>query len=120
MRCMPLVNIYTSAAPPAPAAADELLQSISSSVAALIGKPEHYVMTCLVPQTRMTFGGTVEPACYVEVKSIGKMSPDLTQRLSADLCQKLASGLSVQSSRTYIEFSDAQGYLWGYDGGTFG
>jgi phenylpyruvate tautomerase len=120
MQPMPLVNIYTSAAPPAPDAADALLKSVSSSVAALIGKPERYVMTCLVPQTRMTFAGTLDPACYVEVKSIGKMSPELTQRLSADLCEKLASGLGVQSSRTYLEFSDAQGYLWGYDGSTFG
>ena len=117
---MPLVNIFTSAPPPAAEAADALLESISSSVAELLGKPERYVMTCLVPQTRMTFAGTLEPACYVEIKSVGKMSPELTRRLSAALCQALSSGLGVASSRTYIEFSDAQGYLWGHDGSTLG
>jgi phenylpyruvate tautomerase len=120
MSAMPLVNIFSSAPLPAPEAADALLKSVSSSVASLIGKPERYVMTCLVPQTRMTFGGTSEPVCYVEVKSIGRMTPELTEQLSADLCEKLSNGLGVPGSRTYIEFSDAQGYLWGYDGATFG
>jgi phenylpyruvate tautomerase len=117
---MPLVNVYCSASPADPARADALLTGLSRSVAELLGKPEAYVMTCLVPQTKMTFGGTGEPACYVELKSIGKMSPATTQKLSAEICRQVEAGLGVPASRTYIEFANAEGYLWGYNGSTFG
>ena len=117
---MPLVRLSCSSAPKDQAAADALLLELSRSVAGLLGKPESYVMTCLVPPTRMTFGGSTEPACYVELKSIGQMSPEVTSKLSAALCQSIEKHLEVPSARTYIEFSDAKGYLWGYNGSTFG
>lgn len=120
IRRMPLVNIYCSAKPPDPAKADELLAGVSRAVAGLLGKPEQYVMTCLMPQTRMTFSGTPEPACYVELKSIGKMSPQTTQKLSAEICQRVEAALGVSGQRTYVEFANAEGYLWGWNGSTFG
>ena len=117
---MPLVNIYSSAEPRCPSDADQLLAGVSRTVADLLGKPERYVMTCLVPRTRMTFAGTDEPACYVELKSIGQLSPSTTPQLSAELCRRLEAGLGVPASRIYVEFTNAEGYLWGHDGSTFG
>jgi phenylpyruvate tautomerase len=119
MARMPLVNIYSSVEPSDSAQADQLLASLSRKVAELLGKPERYVMTCLVPKTRMTFGGTGEPACYVELKSIGKMSPETTRKLSAEICRQVEAALGVPGSRTYIEFANAEGYLWGHNGSTF-
>jgi len=120
MRAMPLVNIYSSAPAPEPAKTDELLRGVSHRIAELLGKPERYVMTCLVPQTRMTFGGSGDPACYIEVKSIGKMSPKTTADISADLCARVGSALAVPADRIYLEFANAEGYLWGWNGSTFG
>ena len=117
---MPLVNVCCSNPLQDQAGADALLLELSRSVAELLGKPERYVMTCLVPPTRMTFGGSTDPACYVELKSIGQMSPEVTSKLSAALCQSVEKHLGVPSARTYIEFSDAKGYLWGWNGSTFG
>ena len=68
---MPLVNLFCSAPVPDATTKKQLLVSLSALLARELGKPESYVMTNLVPQCEMTFGGTDEPSCYVEVKNFG-------------------------------------------------
>jgi phenylpyruvate tautomerase len=113
---MPLINVYTSALAPD---ADALLRRLSSTLARELAKPEAYVMTCLVPQARMTFAGSEAPACYAELKNIGELSQDLTARLSRTLCELLSEGLAVPKNRIYIEFQSVEPHLWGFDGETF-
>jgi phenylpyruvate tautomerase len=115
---MPLLKISTST-DPSPQHA-HLLGNLSRLLAERLGKPESYMMTSIEHPALMTFGGTTEPACYVELKNVGRFTPELTERLSSELCERLSSALGVQKGRIYIEFSDAQGYLWGHDGDTFG
>ena len=56
---MPLLNIYTAAdVPSASPKIEALLKDLSARLARHLNKPEAYVMTCLLPRTRMTFGGT--------------------------------------------------------------
>jgi len=117
---MPLVHVTTSAEPPSADRANTLLRALSKSLAELTGKPESYVMTCLVPQARMTFGGTSEPACYVEVKSIGRMEPERTTKMSAALSTLLSEALGLPQNRIYIGFEDVAAHMWGFDGDTFG
>jgi len=117
---MPLVQVFTSARAPAADAQALLLADLSKLLSARFGKPERWVMTCLVPSLGMTFGGTPAPAAFVAVKNVGKMTADDTETLSAELCERLATGLGVARDRIYIEFADAVGYLWGWNGGTFG
>ena len=76
-------------------------------------------MTAIESGATMTFGGTTAPATYVELKSIGRFTPEKTQQLSAVLCAELTKALEVPADRTYIEYADGTGYLWGYDGETF-
>jgi phenylpyruvate tautomerase PptA (4-oxalocrotonate tautomerase family) len=116
---MPVLNVFSSAEPPAPEAADVLLRDLSRRLAERLGKSESWVMTCLMPQTRMTFGGTDAPACYVEIKNLGKLSADTTQAISAELCDRLSTALGVPSGRIYIEFQESVPHLWGHDGETF-
>jgi phenylpyruvate tautomerase len=116
---MPLLNVYTSAEPLPAERAEALLKDLSAALARALGKPEAYVMTNLVPATRMTFGGTFAPACYAELKNIGRFSPDDTTRLSSLLASKLSESFGVAKDRIYIEFADAEAHLWGHDGGTF-
>jgi phenylpyruvate tautomerase len=115
---MPLLKISTTATPDA-ASRGKLLAELSSLLARELGKPEAYVMTSLEPGVAMTFAGTSEPVCYAELKSIGRFTPELTQKLAAALCERLERGLGVPKNRIYIEFADSQGYLWGHDGETF-
>jgi hypothetical protein len=116
---MPLIQIFTSQILD-PAAGDTLLRDLSSALAAHFDKPERYVMTCLVPTSAMTFGGAPGSTCFAAVKNIGRLTPDKTKKMSADLTARLSRGLQIPSDRIYLEFSEAVGHLWGYDGGTFG
>ena len=114
---MPMLRIVTSAE--VPATADALLRELSVLLARELGKPESYVMTCLEPRARMTFAGTGEPSCYVEIKNVGTFKPDLTSRLSAVVADRVAGGFGVARDRIYIEFADARPHMWGHNGGTF-
>ena len=115
---MPLIQIFTSTTVD-DTTRDTLLSDLSGALAAHFQKPEKWVMTCLLPGVPMTFGGTAGSCCFAAVKNIGKMSPAKTRELSADLCARLARGLGIPRDRIYLQFADAAGYLWGYDGDTF-
>jgi len=114
---MPLVKITTNQSTPDPG---ELLGGLSKLLSDAFEKPERWVMTALDAPARMTFSGDDGPAAYIEVKNIGRMTPELTERLSREIMQRTSAALGVPASRTYIEFADAVGYLWGHDGETFG
>lgn len=114
---MPFVQVFTSAPPPADAPA--LLADLSKLLAQRFGKPERWVMTCLVPGLSMTFAAFSGPTAFVAVKNIGKMTPEDTVVVSRELCDRLARALAVPPDRIYIEFTDSVDYLWGWNGETF-
>ncbi|MFK8182936.1 MAG: phenylpyruvate tautomerase MIF-related protein [Phormidesmis sp.] len=116
---MPLIKIQTSASAPAKSTVEDLLKQLSASLAQHLGKPESYVMTAFEASTPMTFGGTTAPSCYIEIKSVGTMGAK-TQTMSQDFCAKVQAALGVPPNRTYIEFADSPGAMWGWNGKTFG
>jgi hypothetical protein len=116
---MPLIQIFTSAGAPADGGG-KLLGELSALLAKRFGKPERYVMTCLVPDVPMTFAATDARAAFAVVKNVGKMTADDTSFLSREICDRLARALDIERDRIYIEFTDAAGYLWGWNGDTFG
>ena len=91
---------------------------LSSAVATMLGKPESYVMVMLRSEPSLCFAGTTEKCAYVELKSIG-LPADSTKSFSAELCQQLDKLLGIPASRVYIEFSDAQRHLFGWNSSTF-
>ncbi|TVP66532.1 MAG: hypothetical protein EA343_01265 [Nodularia sp. (in: Bacteria)] len=117
---MPLIKVQTSVSAPEKADVETMLKSLSSKLAKHLGKPESYVMTAFEPGISMTFAGTTDPVCYVEIKSIGTMKPDQTKSMSQDFCQQINQSLGVPENRIYIEFADAKGAMWGWNSSTFG
>jgi phenylpyruvate tautomerase len=115
---MPLLNLFTSAELPTDRTA--WLRQISALLARALDKPEEYVMVVANPRPAMTFGGSTEAACYAELKNVGRLSAAEVESLSAELCRTLSSTLKVAANRIYIEFTNADGALWGWDGTTFG
>jgi hypothetical protein len=113
---MPLLQIQASLGTTAPSS---LLKALSAQLARELGKPEAYVMVSYQTLPDLLFGGSAEPACFAVLKNIGTFTPSQTQTLSALLCKHLADGLGVAPSRIYLEFVNAQGFLWGHDGETF-
>jgi phenylpyruvate tautomerase PptA (4-oxalocrotonate tautomerase family) len=117
---MPLIKVQSSISQPEKSTVENLLTSFSANLAKHTGKPESYVMTAFEADVPMTFGGTFDPVCYVEIKSIGSMSSSQTKAMSQDFCSQISEKLDIPSNRIYIEFADAQGYMWGWNKSTFG
>jgi phenylpyruvate tautomerase len=51
---------------------------------------------------------------------VGSFTPAQTQAMSAAFSQQIEDAIGVPQQRIYIEFADAKGYLWGWNGSTFG
>ena len=117
---MPFIKVQSSIAAPDAATVTTLLKTLSARLAKHTGKPESYVMTAFEPDVAMTYGGTTDPVCYIEIKSIGTFTAAQTQSMSQDFCQVVSDAIAVPINRIYIEFADAKGYLWGWNGSTFG
>lgn len=114
---MPLLQIHTNQ-PLNADTQDTLLRRASALVAEQLGKPERYVMVRVIGGQAMLFAGSDAPLAYLELKSIG-LPADATPGLSAALCSLIGEQLDIAQDRIYIEFSDAERHLWGWDGRTF-
>ena len=98
---------------------EKLLLGVSSLAAGILGKPERYVMTAMEDRVPMTFAGKTDPCAFIECKSIG-LPESKTRDLSSGLTGLVTEELDILPDRVYIEFADAKGSMWGWDGGTFG
>ena len=114
---MPLLKIETNQ-PVDADAQSRLISTASQQVAALLGKPERYVMVSLQENPAMLFGGSDDPLAYLELKSIG-LPEARTADMSAALAGLLAEKMGLPPDRIYIEFADAARNMWGWKGGTF-
>ncbi|MDD1416917.1 phenylpyruvate tautomerase MIF-related protein [Dolichospermum sp. ST_con] len=117
---MPLIQVKTSVSTPEKSQVESLLKVLSAKLAKHTGKPESYVMTAFEAEVPMTFAGTTEPVCYIEIKSVGTMKSEQTQAMSQDFCEEINQFLNVPKNRIYLEFADAKGSMWGWDSSTFG
>jgi len=117
---MPLIQVKSSTSQPQADTVKSLLSKLSESLAQHLGKPEAYIMTAFEADVMMSFAGTFDPVCYLEIKSVGNMSSEQTKKMSHDFCTIISERLDVPAKRIYIEFADAQGYMWGWNEATFG
>ena len=84
----------------------------------VLHKPGAYIMVILDDEKAIRFGGSDDPALFIEVKSIG-LPGDSPSQLSREICAAAAEMCSVPADRIYIEFADSPGKMWGWNGGTF-
>ncbi|KAH1087039.1 hypothetical protein GYH30_018526 [Glycine max] len=87
-----------------------ILSEATSTVASIIGKPEAYVMIVLKGSVPISHGGSEQPAAYGELVSIGGLSPDVNEKLSAGIASILENKLSVPKSRFYLKFYDTKAH----------
>ena len=99
-------------------AQQELLKKTSNFIATMLGKPEQYVMVSLQLGGPLLFAGNGDPAAFVELKSIG-LRRDKCSGYSKEICDFLEAELTIPPDRTYIEFWDIDGTMFGWNRGTF-
>ena len=112
---MPLLNIHTNINLDNK---QQLATEASALTAKILGKPESYVMVLVNDGQTLIFAGNEEAAAYLELKSISLPESE-TGRLSAALCELITKHSKIKSDRIYIEFSNAQRHMWGWNGATF-
>lgn len=98
---------------------EKLLAGLSTVVADAIGKPEQYVMVA-VEQASLLMGGKPGPAAFIDLRSIGGLSPAVNSRLSTLLCDAMQHVLGIPGNRVFLNFTEVPGSHWGWDGSTLG
>jgi len=110
---MPTLRIYTNVQVDA-ATGSDLLKSLSKEVAAILNKPESYVLIHLNPNQMMSFGGTEEPTAFLELISLGKIGGDINKEISSRLAGILKNKLGIQPGRYYVKVTrgwSGRGYV---------
>ncbi|MCK5918272.1 MAG: hypothetical protein KAG34_07590 [Cocleimonas sp.] len=115
---MPLLSIETNQSLHEALNKSEVLNSISKAVAELLSKPESYVMIKYNYNPSMLFAGTNAPLAYLEFKSLG-LPEENTAQFSSALAEILEEELNIEAGRLYIEFSNPNRHMWGWNSGTF-
>jgi len=112
---MPLLEIITNVA-----IEDKQSMAMKASkfTAELLGKPESYVMVRLQSEQTLTFAGNANPAALIKLKSLG-LPEENTTTLSSSICNFINTELTISSQRIYIEFSNPERHMWGWDNRTF-
>ncbi len=96
----------------------DIAEKASKLTADLLGKPESYVMVKIEDNQSLLFAGNNAPAAYIKLKSLG-LPEDKTAEYSSSLCSFINTELNIESTRIYIEFTNPERHLWGWNNGTF-
>ena len=111
---MPFLNIYTSEVVVNQKA---FLEKSSEFIANLLNKSKKYVMIKLDDSLPMYFSDTGEPACFIELRSIGALNPS---KMSEKICEFYSKEIGIPTERIYIHFQDVDSSMWGWNNKTFG
>ena len=110
---MPYINISTSIKIKDK---KKLLEEISILVSSLTNKSKKFVMAKLDDDCEMYFDDA-SPSCFLEIKSIGSLSPsDMAKQISDFVNKKL----EIPIDKIYISFEDVPASMWAWNGRTFG
>ena len=96
----------------------ELLKKATVFMAVLLGKPESFVMVSMKYESALVFGGNNRPAAFVRLKSIG-LPKDRCMEFSKKICGFLQQELKIPSDRVFIDFTDLDGNMFGWNEKTF-
>ena len=115
---MPLLKITLSTADESGEVRDTLLAKGTQIISEGLGKDQKLVMVVCESEA-IAFGGSREPAAYLEIRSIGALDEDTNASLSGALCKLLHETVSIQPDRVFLNFIDVQRADWGWNGTTY-
>ena len=117
---MPLLQINSNLPQIEPSILNEIHLSGAEILADQIGKSIEYVMVIINTNSSLSFAqDSKTSAAYLEVKNVGELDPNKTQRMSKMLSELVSKKLGICPTRIYIEFQQSERHLWGWNGATF-
>ena len=111
---MPLLNISTNKDLKNE---QKLLAKSSDLISSLLNKSENFVMIKFTDSLPMYFAGNDEPCCFIEIKSIGSLTPS---KISKPICEFFSAELGIPNERIYIFYQDIDPSMWAWNNRTFG
>ena len=96
----------------------ELCTALTELAAELLGKSTAYVMVQVEPGVTLSFGGTFDPAAFVQLKSI-RLDTSRCAELSAAICTFLQASLGIPPDRAFIDFIDLTPSQFGWNSKVF-
>jgi len=117
---MPLLQINLTTPNVSQDVLDQVHDQSADILAEQIGKSVEYAMVLVRTGESISFAkDNVSPCAYMEVKNVGELSSDLTERLTSKLSNLLNEILGVAVDRIYVEYQESARHLWGWNGKTF-
>lgn len=96
----------------------ELKARLGKAISILSGKSERWLMLSFHDNCRIYFAGeNSKPSAFVEVQVLGKINPNESSSLSAEICNIFEETLSISPDRIYIKYEEVE--QWGFNGGNF-
>lgn len=95
-----------------------IAEHASKLTAQMLGKPESYVMVNVKDDQCLMFAGDHQPCALVKLKSLN-LPETTTTAFSSSLCDFINTQTGIGTSRIYIEFSNPERHMWGWDKRTF-
>tara|TARA_B100000965_G_scaffold25083_2_gene18883 strand:+ start:1245 stop:1580 length:336 start_codon:yes stop_codon:yes gene_type:complete len=111
---MPLLNLSTSVE-----IKDKkfFIKKSSELISKLTKKSTSFVMVKVVDSVPMYFSESHDSCCYIEIKSIGSLTPSSMAPIISDFISK---EIGIPTNRIYINFENVSSTNWAWDGKTFG
>ena len=117
---MPLLQIHLITSSVAQDVLNQIHAQSADLLAEQIGKSVEYVMVLVRTDESISFAKDNDtPSAYLEVKNVGELPSDLTERLTSKLSNLINEILGVAVDRIYIEFQESARHHWGWNGKTF-
>ncbi|ETK73248.1 hypothetical protein F441_20227 [Phytophthora nicotianae CJ01A1] len=116
---MPFVHV-TSNVPKSNVDVPTALRALSKALSEALGKPEAYVMVQLDLDTPMIFQASDAPCAFIQIRSIGRIGPDLNPKTAASLTTMAAEALKIPADRIFLNLDDVDAANWAMAGNTIG
>ena len=114
---MPMISMNTST----PITAEQelvLKEKLGKAIELLSGKTEAWLMLGFEDNCRLWFrGDNSQPLAYVEVSALGKINPDDSEKLTAEICDICKDVLGIDGSGVYVKYEETD--KWGYNSVNF-
>lgn len=97
---------------------EALLQRASTKMCEILDKPEAYMLVQFQKVKHLIFNGSTDGFVHAEVKAVN-LNESATETLSKQVCEFLSEEFNISTKRIYVEFTNARGAMWGWDGKVF-
>ncbi|MBN2419852.1 MAG: hypothetical protein JXL81_10740 [Deltaproteobacteria bacterium] len=95
----------------------ELMSKATGFLAEMLKKPVRAIMVTIKPGMPYMFSGTDDPTAFVQIKAVA-LEKGKCPEFSRQVCDFIENEISVPRDRIFIEFTDLDPSIFGFNGNT--